>query len=200
MRFVVAFEATPPIMDDAIPSKGANSRGKNPPVCKILRFFAIDVFSRAKSYNLLLCRRKLFNWRVDRGTFLFNMFLAISQQQSIAPRWQVLKNFLRAEAGLRLMALRALRCAFSSLDIFRMTYAYEMQRYLFGLVNNLLLALKYICPDPVVLARFGSQVKQQIAVRCWSGIFECLNKKLVVFWIQLPTQNRNLTRVSWWFE
>ena len=166
MRFVIAFEATPPIMDDAIPSKGANSRGKNPPVCRILRFVATDVFSRAKSYNLLLCRRKLFNWRSDRGTFLFKMFLAISQQQSIAPRWHVLKNFLRADSGLRLMALRALRCAFSSLDIFRIRRVCKIHRYLFGLVNNLLLALKYVCPDPVALARFGSQIKQQIAVWC----------------------------------
>ena len=200
MRFVIAFEATPPIMDDAIPSKGANSRGKNPPVCKILHFFAIDVFSRAKSYNLLLWRRKLLNWRGDRETFLFKMFLAISQQQSIAPRWQDSKNFLRADSGLRLMALRALRCAFSSLDIFRMRRVCEMPRYLFGFVNNMLLAGKNAGPNPVMLVRLGSQIQKQIAVRRRSGIFECIDKKLVMFGIQLPTQNCNLTSVSRWFE
>jgi hypothetical protein len=49
----MAFDAIPPMILDAIPNKGANSNGKNPPDCKILRFFAIDVFSRAKSDNLL---------------------------------------------------------------------------------------------------------------------------------------------------
>ena len=181
MRFVMAFDATPPIIDDAIPNSGANSNGKNPPDCKILRFLAIDVFSRAKSDNLLRWRRKPFNWRGVRGTFVFKMFLAISQQQSIAPRWQVLKNVLRADAGRRLIALRALRCAFSSLDIFRMRRVCEMRRYLFGFVNNLLLAGKNVGPNPIMLARLGCQVHQHIAVWRRSGIFICIDKKLVVF-------------------
>ncbi len=160
---------------DAMPSRGAKSRGRNPPVCKILRFFASGVFSRAKSRSVFPWRRQAFSWLGDRATFLFKMFLAISQQQSTAPRLQVLKNFLRSAPERRPRRLSVLRCAFSSADIVQMMRSVRMSCYLFGLVDNLLIADKYVCPDPVLLARFGSQIQQQVAVRRWCCVFECLD-------------------------
>jgi len=67
-------------------STGGSSAARNPPFCRIFRFFRSDVFLIDNDLKSFLLRRKFVFWRSVSGTFPLITFLAHSLTQS--------KNFL----------------------------------------------------------------------------------------------------------
>jgi len=165
------FRSRLPRMD----STGGSSAARNPPFCRIFRFFRSDVFLIDNDLKSFLLRRKFVFWRSVSGTFPFITFLAHSLTQSK----KSLLHFLAA------CIILSLSCnpfyVFASKRAETFSFADSFRH-----VHVLTLPGEYVRAQMQIFVLLRSKVHEQITVWLERRIFICFDCKLRESRIHLP--------------
>lgn len=163
-------------------STGGRSAVRNPPFCRIFRFFLRDVFLTDNALKSFFLRRKFVFCRSESGTFPFITFLAHSLTQSKNSLLHFRTYSFLPYPPFYVFALTWVE-TFSFADSFRH-------------IHVLSLSGKYVRAQTQVLVLLRLKVHKQITIRFTRRVLICFNSKLREPGIHLPREMSKLTHVS----